>query len=147
MLKQIKNTISIVSLIVVAFALIFSKILSSAAYEGIKICTNILIPSMFVFLIISEFFYKSNALNFILKPFSFLCEKLFKIDKSLGPIMFFSLICGYPAGANLIKNLVESLKKQNYPNNFNYLIYLFSSFFLLSSTCFMISSTFSSGTI
>ena len=107
MLKQIKNTISIVSLIVVAFALFFSKILSSAAYEGIKICTNILIPSMFVFLIISEFFYKSNALNFILKPFNFLCEKLFKIDKSLGPIMFFSLICGYPAGANLIKNLVE----------------------------------------
>lgn len=107
MLKQIKKTVSIVSLMVVVFTLIFSKILSSAVFEGIKICTNILIPSLFVFLIISEFFYKTNALNFILKPFSFLCEKLFKIDKNLGPIMFFSLICGYPAGANLIKNLVE----------------------------------------
>lgn len=107
MLKQIKNTISIISLIIIALTLIFSKILSSAVFEGIKICTNILIPSLFIFLIISEFFYKTNALKFILKPFSFLCEKLFKIDKNLGPVMFFSLICGYPAGANLIKNLVE----------------------------------------
>lgn len=107
MLKQIKHTVSMVSLMVIAFALIFSKILSSAVFEGIRICTNILIPSMFIFLIISEFFYKANALNFILKPFNFLCEKLFKIDKNLGPIMFFSLICGYPSGANLIKNLVE----------------------------------------
>ena len=106
-LKKVKFIGGIAALLFIIYALISSKIVSNALVEGLKICTNILIPSMFVFLIISEFFYKTKALNLILKPFSFLCEKLFKIDRKLGPIVFYSLICGYPSGANLIANLLK----------------------------------------
>lgn len=106
-LKKLKYLISLVALFVIIYTLTSSKILSKALIEGLKICTNILIPSMFVFLIISEFFYKTRALNLILKPFNFLCEKFFKIDRNLGPVIFYSLICGYPSGANLIANLLK----------------------------------------
>ena len=110
MLKKIKFIISIFCLFIIIFVLAFSKTISTAVTQSLLICINILIPSMFIFLIISEFFYKTNILNHILKPFSFLCEKLFKIDRKIGPILFFSLICGYPAGANLISNLVKENK-------------------------------------
>ena len=110
MLKKIKFIISIICLFIIIFVLAFSKTISIAITQGLLICLNILIPSMFIFLIISEFFYRTNALNKILKPFNFLCEKLFKIDRKIGPILFFSLICGYPSGANLIENLVRENK-------------------------------------
>ncbi len=106
-MKKLKNIISIFSLSSLVFIFLFSKQLYKGAVQGIELCINILIPSLFIFLIISEFFYRTKALNFILKPFSFACEKLFKIDRSICPIIFFSLICGYPAGANLIANLVQ----------------------------------------
>ena len=110
MLKKIKFILSIFSFLIILAFLTFSKTISNAVIEGLIVCKNILIPSMFVFLIISEFFYKINALSYILKPFNFLCEKLFKIDRKIGPVLFFSLICGYPAGANLIGKLVEEKK-------------------------------------
>lgn len=110
MLKKVKFIISIFCLFIIIFVLTLSKTISAAITQGLLICLNILIPSMFLFLIISEFFYKTNALNKILKPFSVLCEKLFRIDRKIGPILFFSLICGYPAGANLIENLVKENK-------------------------------------
>ena len=108
--KKIKLILSIISFLIVVSFLSFSKTISVAVIEGLVVCKNILIPSMFVFLIISEFFYKTNALDYILKPFSFLCEKLFRVDRKIGPVLFFSLICGYPAGANLIKELIEDKK-------------------------------------
>ena len=107
-IKKTKILISISCLLIIFCSLIFSKIIATSIFESIVICIKILIPSIFIFLIISEFFYKTNALNKALKPFNFLCEKLFKIDRKLGPTMFFSLICGYPAGANLIANLVKN---------------------------------------
>lgn len=106
-MKKIKNIISIFSLIILVCIILFSKQFYEFAVQGIGICINILIPSLFIFLIISEFFYRTKALNFILKPFSFACEKLFKIDRSIGPVIFLSLMCGYPTGANLITNLVQ----------------------------------------
>lgn len=106
-LKKMRYVVSLISFFIIIYMLISSKIISIALLEGLKICTNILIPSMFVFLIISEFFYKTKALNLILKPFSFLCEKFFKIDRKLGPVVFYSLISGYPAGANLIASLLK----------------------------------------
>lgn len=106
-LRKMRYVGSLIALFVIIYTLTSYKILSIALLEGLKICTNILIPSMFVFLIISEFFYKTKALNLILKPFGYLCEKLFKIDRKLGSVVFYSLISGYPAGANLIANLLK----------------------------------------
>lgn len=110
MRKKFKHIFSLLALLTIVIILLFSKIVSQTVLEGIKICTNLLIPSLFIFLIISEFFYRTNALNYTLKPFSIMCEKLFKIDRKIGPIAFFSLICGYPSGANLISNLVQEKK-------------------------------------
>lgn len=76
--------------------------------EGVNLSLYTLIPSMFVFLIFSDFFIKTNSLAKIFKPFGFIFSKLFNIDKSLAPVLFMSLICGYPVGARLLNDLVLS---------------------------------------
>ena len=103
---KLKYVEGIIMVAIIFVILIYSKSISNSIRSGINICLNILIPSMFIFLIISDFCQKTGVLNLILKPFSLLCEKLFKLDSSLGPVLFFSLICGYPSGIHLISRLV-----------------------------------------
>lgn len=105
-----KLVFSITAILVIIFTLLQTKTISHSILFGISICLNILIPSMFVFLIICDFFQQTNILNFALKPLEPIFEKLFKIDKKLTSTLFFSLICGYPTGAYLLANLLE--KKQ-----------------------------------
>ena len=107
---KLKYVEGILMAIIISVILIYSKSISNSIKSGINICLNILIPSMFVFLIISDFCQKTGILNLILKPFGLLCEKLFKLDSSLGPILIFSLICGYPSGIHLISRLVKENK-------------------------------------
>ena len=106
MKSKIKFIEGLISISVITVVLIYSKVISNYIKDGLIICLDILIPSMFIFLVISDFCQKTSVLDLILKPFSYVCGKLFKLDYSLGPTLLFSLICGYPAGIHLISELV-----------------------------------------
>ena len=106
MKSTLKFIEGIISISIIVIVLVYSKIISDHIKDGLIICLDILIPSMFIFLVISDFCQKTGVLDLILKPFSYVCGKLFKLDYSLGPTLLFSLICGYPAGIHLISDLV-----------------------------------------
>ncbi len=108
--KKFKILISLIAIIIFFIMLINVKILINSIKIGLNLCFNLLIPSMFMFLIICDFFQQTNALKFVLKPIEPIFETIFKIDRKLTSTLFFSLICGYPAGAILISNLLQ--KKQ-----------------------------------
>ncbi len=107
---KFKFIIGAIAIMILLTTLFYSKQIANAIEDGIGICLNILIPSLFIFLVLSDFFKKTGLLEIILKPFSIVCSKLFKLDISLGPTLLFSLICGYPAGARLISDMVLSGK-------------------------------------
>lgn len=92
----------------IVLILINSKTISNSVLNSLLICINVLIPSIFIFLIISNFCQETNVLKFVLKPFDPVFKKLFKTNKNLTSTIFFSLICGYPTGAYLISNLLEN---------------------------------------
>jgi len=107
-IKLSKFALGIFSFVALTLLIIFSSDISQAVSDGVSICLNILIPSLFVFLILSDFFIQTGWLSHILKPFSFICSKLFHIHSSLGSVVFMSLVCGYPVGAKLIAQMVEA---------------------------------------
>lgn len=104
----LKILIGFVAIIFIALILINSKIVSNSALKGLYICLNVLIPSMLIFLIVSDFCQRTNVLNFVLKPLQPIFTKFFKVDKNLTSTIFFSLIGGYPTGAYLISNWLEN---------------------------------------
>ncbi|MDE5600483.1 MAG: hypothetical protein K2I60_02595, partial [Oscillospiraceae bacterium] len=69
--------IGAIAIIILLTTLFYSKQIASAIEGGIGICLNILIPSLFIFLVLSDFFKKTGLLEIILKPFSIVCSKLF----------------------------------------------------------------------
>ncbi len=88
--------------------IIFSQSCAQGAKNGIEMCINVLVPSLFPFMTVSGLIVKSGAANragtILEKP----AKLLFGLDGCFAPVILLSLIGGYPVGAKGI----SELKKQ-----------------------------------
>lgn len=87
---------------------IFSQGIKDGATKGIKLCFDIIIPSLLPMLIILGTIINSNIAKIINSIFGFICEKLFHLPKCCASVIIFGLIGGYPAGAILTHNLYKT---------------------------------------
>lgn len=74
----------------------------SSTYSGLKVWATIVLPSLFVFFILTKLFM---SLKSSLKLFGFLDKlfyKLFKVKRTGSYIFIMSIMSGYPIGAKLI---------------------------------------------
>lgn len=87
---------------------------ASPVIEGIKnglsICVNIIIPSLFCFFILTNFITFSGLNKIISLPLSPITKHLFHLDSSLGCVILMSMVGGYPIGAKAISSLLEQKK-------------------------------------
>lgn len=90
-----KGIICILAVIVLIteFSEIKVQILST-----LKIWAEILIPSLFPYLVLSKYISSSNFFS-IFKPLNIIIGKLFKISPAGVGVYLCSLFCGYPSGA------------------------------------------------
>ena len=104
-----KNNISIIFIILVYMVLviIWADDISSYVLNAVKSCLNVIIPSMYIFMIISDFLVTSNIYVIFGKPFSLISRYIFKIPENLFSIFLISSIGGYPIGAKLIADLYK----------------------------------------
>lgn len=104
--------------------IIFSKAGNSGAIEGLNLCYNIVIPSLFPFTVFSLIIFESGFF-----------EEL-NINKNLEElfIFFLSSIGGFPVGAKIINNAYKrkSLSKKNAELMLGYCVSSGPSFIILS---------------
>ena len=94
-------------LAVAAGILFLPSAASDGARKGLDFCGQILIPSLFPFMVLSSFIVKSGLaarMSTVLEPITRL---LFRLPGCTGATIAVSLIGGYPAGARGIKALLE----------------------------------------
>lgn len=82
----------------------YSKDISLGVISGIKICVKTIIPSLYIFTVLSVFCINANLFS-ELKIIRIISEKLFKLSGSAGCVLLLSLFSGYPVGAKLINEL------------------------------------------
>lgn len=103
-----KQLFLLVSVYFILFLIIFfSTELSSGIKNGMNVSMNLIIPSTFVFMIISNIIIHSNLKYVISRPFRFLAKYIFRISEHNLAIVILSLVGGYPIGAKLISNAVS----------------------------------------
>ena len=97
---------------IICFYLIinYSKSISLGIKTGLLICANIIIPSLFIFMVFTTYFQKSGGVFLVSKVLSPFTKYVLHIDKSLGGVILLSFIGGYPIGGKLISSLVEENK-------------------------------------
>jgi sporulation integral membrane protein YlbJ len=110
-LKRIKVTLlCLFSAVGVIILLFFGRDAASGVRDGLTMCGNIIIPSLFPFLILSGFIAMSGAAEFISRPLGTVISPLFRLPGSASAAVLLSFISGYPVGAKMVRELYESGK-------------------------------------
>lgn len=103
-MKNILKTTAVLSLVITSF--IYISEISEAITDAISRCLNVIIPSLFIMMVLSDYIIKSQILDWISFIFTPLA-KIIGIDKKLVPIIILSNTAGYPIGAKLLSMLVK----------------------------------------
>ncbi len=97
----------ILAVMAIITAIVCARPLTKGVFTGIQICLNNLVPSLFLFMVLSSFLVRSGigeqVFFLISKPLS----KAFHIPERFVVIFCFSLLGGFPVGAKLIADAVE----------------------------------------
>jgi len=85
----------------------YPQAVSNGVRQGLAVCGNLLIPSLFPFLVLSGFAVRCGtvgAIGCVLSPWM---RRVFGLSGSAAVAMLLSLIGGYPSGANAVADLYE----------------------------------------
>ncbi len=76
--------------------------------DGLMLCAQVVIPSLFPFMVMSEFATRSGAADLLLKPLAKLLAPLLRLPRQACSSVLLSFFSGYPTGASLVARLLES---------------------------------------
>ena len=74
--------------------------------NGLAFCTDVLVPSLFIFMVLTAYLIKSGAAEMIAKPFGWL-GRLMRLPREASAAVLLSMIGGYPIGAGCVALLYE----------------------------------------
>ncbi len=107
-LHYLKSAIFALSVFTICFIIIYmSKASSEGARNGLSFCSDILIPSLFPFMVMSSFIIKSGLSAQLGKLLEKTTNFLFNLPGCCAPTILIGLIGGYPTGAKGIASLYE----------------------------------------
>ena len=88
-----------------ASLLVFSDGSRQGVKNGVEMCLNVLVPSLFPFMALCSLFVKSGLCQALGKNLKAPAKALFGISGATAPVLLLSLVGGYPVGANGISQL------------------------------------------
>ncbi len=108
--KRIGTAVVTAGILLAAGALLcFPAAAADGARRGIGYCLNLLIPSLFPFMVLSAYLVKSGTAGSLGRFFAPVTRFLFRLPGSAAAAVFLSFIGGYPVGARA----VAALRAQN----------------------------------
>ncbi len=107
MSKKSKFCAALGSAFLVIALLAFGNEIKAGIIDGLNLCGQVVIPSLFPFMVLAGFADKSGAARALAKPFEKATAWLFKIPKEATASFLLSLIGGYPVGANGVAELYK----------------------------------------
>lgn len=93
-----------------AILLIFPSSASEGVQNGLNYSANLLLPSLFPFMVLSSFVIRSDFSEFIGKAFAPVTKFLFGLPKICSSAIILSLVGGFPVGAKCVQLLYDRKK-------------------------------------
>lgn len=87
--------------------LVFSQSSREGVSAGVSMCLNVLVPSLFPMMAVTNLFVKSGLCARLGKPLNGLTRLLFGVSGQLAPVIVMGLIGGYPVGAGGLAALYQ----------------------------------------
>ena len=106
MRSRLKNLfIGIVTVLYMVLLIVFVRDIGDAVSGSLKVCLEVIIPSLYAFMIASGFVVSSNLYIVLSKPFGSISRYIFRIPPEYFSIFLIGSIGGYPVGAKLLSEL------------------------------------------
>ena len=106
-----KNCSAYVSVLVIIFSFLLSTIfpdrINTFVKEGVYLCGNVIIASVFPFLILTDVIVAFARFENI-KPLRKLCTRLFNVNEYAITALMCGLLCGFPIGVKVSADLYKS---------------------------------------
>jgi len=87
-----------------------ASLINNAVSEGIARCINIVIPSLFFMMVVSDILIKSSLLCKISSLFNKISKFIFGMNGEIFLVYIMSMFMGYPIGARLLTDYYENNK-------------------------------------
>jgi hypothetical protein len=107
MSKRLSSVIFIGILCGLGITVFFSQEISAGILKGISISLSSLIPSLYFFMVLSNFILNTKLRYIISRPFRIIAKHVFHLDDTLFSIFLLSILGGYPIGAKLIADQIK----------------------------------------
>ena len=125
MIGKIKKTTGLPVVLCVAVAavcaLAFPDCVAEGARQGLRMCANVLVPSLFPFLFIGAFAAASPACGRVMRVFSPVAVRLFRLPPEAAPALVLGFVGGYPVGCATAAQLHEQGKINSEPVSYTHL--------------------------
>lgn len=93
-------------MILLLIILVLPKTSMEAAKNGLLLWFNVIIPTLFPFILLSNLIINSSLINYINYIFTWLMSKLFNLPGVAGYALITGLLSGYPVGAKITSDLL-----------------------------------------
>ncbi len=94
-------------LLSIAMIFLFAQEVKHGVINGLTLCAEVIIPSMFIFAVVADFAAESGVASVISRPLSYIFSPLFKIPKNAAGAIIMSFLSGYPIGAAGVAKLYK----------------------------------------
>lgn len=92
---------------ITAFFISPEKVIGGVS-NGLKLCSASIIPSLFPFIVLSDYLIRSNIVEIFGRFLNPVTKVVFRLPGSAGCAVIMSLVGGYPVGAGMIVRLLEN---------------------------------------
>lgn len=99
----------IIPLLLILF-IVFPKPMADSISESISVCLDVIIPSMFVFMVMSSYIIDEGIYKTLISPIYIIMKRILPLNKELFSIFMLSLIGGYPTGIKLLRERIAENK-------------------------------------
>lgn len=104
--KQFFKVILVIACIFAMFRMPYA--VAYGVTEGMGICFNVILPSLFPFMVLSTYIIKADLFSFLYKPFAIISRVLFRQPYCAVPVIIMAMIGGFPVGIKMINGLINN---------------------------------------
>ncbi|MGC4019758.1 MAG: transporter [Muricomes sp.] len=103
-----RNVAGIGIVLLFAFMLISPKAVFNGASEGLLLWFQIILPTLFPFIIITNLLVYTDSIHYISKVFGKILCQIFQVSQNGSFAVIVGFLCGYPMGAKVTADLMTS---------------------------------------
>ncbi len=107
-MKKNKNRLGFGIVILFFIMLIFPKTVFSGASDGLLLWFQILLPTLFPFLLVTNLLLATGTIHYIASAFGGMCSRIFRVSPNGSFAVLTGFLCGYPMGAKMTADLTTA---------------------------------------